>query len=283
MRRHPREGPGGGLGEVVLEGLGLHTARPSRLVLRRRAGPISFVLAHREAPLESARVVGTARATTLEVSESRFGTVEHLLSALGGLGLHSGVCLELTGPELPLLDGGARSYVDALLELGIPGGETPALAVVRDDEVHVGESSYAFKRGEEIHVHVSVDFGDARLDAAASWDGDARDYRARIAPARTFAFAAELLALAHQGGTAHASPESVIVLAPDRVLSAGALFSPDEPARHKLLDLVGDLFFYGGPPRGAVFAHRPGHGSTHVAMRQAIERGIVRRGRAHSA
>jgi UDP-3-O-acyl-N-acetylglucosamine deacetylase len=59
------------------------------------------------------------------------------------------------------------------------------------------------------------------------------------------------------------------------ILCAGAPFSPDEPARHKLLDLAGDLFVYGGPPRGTVSAYRPGHWSTHEAMRVAIARGVI--------
>jgi UDP-3-O-[3-hydroxymyristoyl] N-acetylglucosamine deacetylase len=63
----------------------------------------------------------------------------------------------------------------------------------------------------------------------------------------------------------------------DRVLSAGAPFLADEPARHKLLDLVGDLYLYGGPPRGRVRATRPGHGATHEAMRRALAEGLVAR------
>jgi UDP-3-O-[3-hydroxymyristoyl] N-acetylglucosamine deacetylase len=263
--------------EVVLEGRGLHSGTQSRVILRRRPGPIAFLNGQREVPLRDARVADTTRATTLDMGGRRFATVEHLLAAFGGLGIQTGVSVEVVGPELPLLRGGAREYADALLAIGAKGMENPCLEVVRDGEVRTGDSRYSFQPCEGVHVRVSADFGDARLDRVASWGGDATDFRRRIAPARTFAFAGELALLSHHGGAAHVTPESVIVLTPETVLFAGAPFTPDEPVRHKLLDLVGDLFVYGGPPRGAMLAERPGHGATHEVMREALARGIVRR------
>jgi UDP-3-O-[3-hydroxymyristoyl] N-acetylglucosamine deacetylase len=263
--------------EVFREGWGLHTGSPSRVVLRRRPGPVSIRVAGHESPLVRARVVGTDRATTLEIEGRRVATVEHLLAAFAGLGLHTGVSIEVEGPELPLLDGAARHFAEAMGELGLPGSESPELEVARDDQVVIEDSSYTFRRTDGVHLEVQVDLPFPSLASSATWDGDAQDFVLRIAPARTFAFAAEIPALAEQGRVAHVSPESVVILAADQVLSAGRLFLPDEPARHKLLDLMGDLFLYGGPPRGALLARRPGHGRTHAAMREALERGIVRR------
>jgi len=267
--------------EVVREGRGLHTGRPSRVILRRTARPVSFRIDARESPLALARVVGTERATAVEVDGRRISTVEHLFAALGGLGIYGGVSIEVRGPELPLLDGAARVYAEALCELGLLGGDAPELEVVRDDDVRVGDSIYSFQRADRarVHVEVTVDLPVPGLAGVASWAGDPRDFLLRVAPARTFAFAAEIATLAEQGGVAHVDPSSVVILSSEEILFAGPPFVPDEPARHKLLDLMGDLFLYGGPPRGRVRAHRPGHRATHEAMREAFERKIVRRTR----
>src|SRR5690606_8548586 len=114
-----------------------------------------------------------------------------------------------------------------------------------------------------------------RLERHAAWRGDPDDFRERIAPARTFGFAHELDSLLARDLARHVDPASVVVLAVDRVLSAGPPFRADEPARHKLLDLIGDLYAHGGPPAGTVHAIRPGHAATHEAVRRALEEGIV--------
>jgi UDP-3-O-[3-hydroxymyristoyl] N-acetylglucosamine deacetylase len=266
----------GAADEVVREGCGLHTGSLSSVVLRRRRGAVALRVAGRELPLEAARVVSTDRATTIDVGGRRVATVEHILAAFGGLGVHEGVSIEVLGAELPLLDGGAKAYCEALSELGAER-DACGLEVVRAGEVRVGHSSYSFECSPGSHLGVTIDFDDPRLAPSAAWDGDPIDFHARIAPARTFAFANDVQALALSGGVSRVAPESVVVFGAREIFFAGNAFLADEPARHKLLDLVGDLFLYGGPPRGIVRAHRPGHGPTHAAMREALERGLVRR------
>ena len=260
---------------MILEGRGLHTGSDACIVLRRRTGAVAFVAA-REVPLREAKVVGTDRATTLDLDGRRVATVEHLLAAFGGPGVFHGVSVEVIGPEVPLMDGGAVAFCRALRELGAQSGQGE-LEVVCEGQVTVGDSSYAFTVGDELEVSVTVDFADARVAPEARWDGDPDDFCRRVAPARTFAFAHEVEALARRGLASHVTPESVVILGDREVLASGRPFLPDEPARHKLLDLIGDLFLYGGPPRGAVRAHRPGHGATRVALREAFQRGLVRR------
>jgi UDP-3-O-[3-hydroxymyristoyl] N-acetylglucosamine deacetylase len=127
-----------------------------------------------------------------------------------------------------------------------------------------------------VDVGVEIELGDPRLAREASWRGDAADFRERVATARTFCFDHEIEELARRGLATHIAPEMVVVLG-QVILCAGSPFSRDEPARHKLLDLVGDLFLYGGPPCGSVRAYRPGHWSTHEAVRVALERGVLAR------
>src|ERR1022692_3408697 len=129
---------GSGAAEVVLEGRGLHTGSDARVVLRRRSGEVAFVIA-REIPPREAKVVGTERATTLSLDGRSVATVEHLLGAFGGLGIHQGVSIEVMGPEVPLVDGGALAFCGALRQLGAPSGRGE-LEVACDGQVVVGAS-----------------------------------------------------------------------------------------------------------------------------------------------
>lgn len=222
-------------------------------------------------PVASLVVVPGDRSTVVRAGDAELGTVEHLLAALGAGAVREGLAIDVDGPELPLLDGGARAWCDAIAEL--PGGEAPRIA--RAGVIDVGGSRYVFEPGDDVTIEVTIDFGDPRLAASARWEGDRADFAARIAPARTFGFAHEVEALLARGLAKHVAPSSVVVVAPDVIHAAGAPFTADEPARHKLLDLVGDLYVHGGPFRGRLHAHRPGHAATHEAMRRARAEGLV--------
>lgn len=263
---------------VVVEGVGLHTGSPARVVLLRRAGAVTLRAGDIERTIAELRVGSAARATTVE--SPRVGTVEHLFAALAGLGVREGIAIEVDGPELPLLDGGASAWcaaIDALRLAPADPAAKPTLRIVHDGTVDVGDSRYQVARAAGITVRAEIEFDDARVAPEAEWLGDAADFRARIAPARTFAFLHELAALQAHGLGSHVSPESVVVIAPEAIHSKGKPFTADEPARHKLLDLIGDLYLYGGPPRGVVRAIRPGHGATHAFIRVALERGLLAR------
>jgi UDP-3-O-[3-hydroxymyristoyl] N-acetylglucosamine deacetylase len=241
-----------------------------------RDGPAALRVSGREAPLDTLRVVATERSTTVasEDGAARVATVEHLFAALAASGARRGFVLEIAGPEVPLADGGASAFADAIAALELPS-HPPRLVIARAGRVEVGASVYELEPGDGVEVSVAVDFGDARLAPVASWHGDCADFRARIATARTFGFAREVEELLGRRLASHVTPESVVVVCDDRVLSAGRPFSADEPARHKLLDLLGDMYVHGGPPRGRVRATRPGHAATHEAMTRALALGIL--------
>jgi UDP-3-O-[3-hydroxymyristoyl] N-acetylglucosamine deacetylase len=270
---------------VVLEGRGLHTGAQGRVTLRRTDAPHVMVRGGAKMPawtLGELVPVASERCTVVASRDGRLrvSTVEHLLAALAGLGVRAGVEITLEGPEVPLLDGGAARFVHALDQLGVgtaSPGMAPPVRVVREGTVDVGGSRYVFAPSDQATLEVEIDFDIPGLASRASWAAsDADVFRARIAPARTFGLEEEVLALVERGLAAHVAPESVVVLGRTRVLSAGLPFEPDEPARHKLLDLIGDLTLHGGPPRGSVFAHRPGHAATHAAVALALARGLLR-------
>ena len=198
------------------------------------------------------------------------------MAALAGLGLHDGVAITLEGDEMPLADGGARLFVDALLSLDVVPSRS-RLLVVRAGELTHGGSRMSFAKADDVRVRVAIDFADPRLAADAAWDGSRADFIGRIASARTFGFAHEIDELARRGLASHVAKESVVVVTDDGILCAGEPFTSDEPARHKLLDLLGDLFVWGGPPIGHVRASIPGHAATHALVREALAQGILAR------
>lgn len=283
---------------IARGGIGLHTGRPGRVTISAGEGPVVLRTSEGSAPIAELEVIATARSTTVATGDRRVvvATVEHLFAALAGAGIDEGLVLTIDGPEVPLLDGGAAAFFDAIMAVvgdarRVVGRDAdalpprrPRLTIATAGEIVVGESRYRFEpvRPEAPHacrLEVAVDFNDARLAPSAVWEGDAVDFRARIAPARTFGFAHELGELAAKGLAAHVDPESAVLVTPEGILASGRAFTPDEPARHKLLDLMGDLYVHGGPPRGSVHATRPGHGATREAVRRAVEEGLVERTR----
>jgi UDP-3-O-[3-hydroxymyristoyl] N-acetylglucosamine deacetylase len=261
--------------ERVVDGIGLHTGSPVRVTLRARRGPVSLSVAGVEASLDRFAVVETARATTIAARDGRIrvSTVEHAFAALGGLGIRSGVVLVIDGPELPLLDGGANEWCRALEALALPRGE-PLSRVARAGAVAVGASRYEFYPADRVEVEARLELDHPDVTPEARWTGDAADFRARIAPARTFVLASDVDDLARRGLARHVDPRSVVVIAHDSVHCVGS-YSPDEPVRHKILDLVGDAYLHGGPPLGRTRAIRPGHAANRTAFLQAWIDGII--------
>jgi UDP-3-O-[3-hydroxymyristoyl] N-acetylglucosamine deacetylase len=280
---------------VIVRGVGLHTGKPAVVTIRERGaergtrGPVVLCAGGRQASIAELRTSATTRSTAVEAFDGalRVGTVEHLFAALGALGLYEGLAFEVEGPELPILDGGAAAWFDALAGFrtaatagtaagaGTDAGIGRPLRVARDSTIMVGASRYTFAIRDDLVMEVRVDLDDARLTPDARWTGDPADFRERIAPARTFVRERDMNELVARGLARHVSPESVVVLAPDVIHHAGRPFLPDEPARHKLLDLMGDAYLYGGPPVGGVSAFRPGHTANAEAFRRALAAGIV--------
>src|SRR5579883_537024 len=107
--------------QVTVEGFGLHSGERARVVLRVRPGPVRLARGGLEAPVSELEIVATARATTVAGcgGAMRVQTVEHAMAALAGLGIHRDVEVVVDGPEMPLLDGGAATWCDALARLGV--------------------------------------------------------------------------------------------------------------------------------------------------------------------
>ncbi|MDX2147900.1 MAG: UDP-3-O-acyl-N-acetylglucosamine deacetylase [Planctomycetota bacterium] len=221
-------------------------------------------------------------------------TVEHVLSALAGLGLWHAT-IELDGPEVPIMDGSASAFVSVLAPVattsipravsGAAGRGPTAKAVVLDRQVVVRDerdpsvSIMATPReapGFSATYHFEypklaggVPRRGALASSSVSWHGDAADYAARVAPARTYCLRSEAEQFRAMGLFTHLSARDMLVIddATGEAIENELRF-PDEPARHKLLDLIGDLALLGGPLQADVVATRSGHSLTHELVRQ---------------
>jgi UDP-3-O-[3-hydroxymyristoyl] N-acetylglucosamine deacetylase len=264
------------------------------VTLARREGPLAFEQGGRRAPLPLLAVQRSDAGVTLSDGHGlAIDLVEHLLAAFGGLGIRSGVTAVVEGAELPILDGGAATFADALLELG--GGErapeTPDLYVSKSGRVAANGTGYTFEVADATALHVEVAFDHPAIGTQqARWDGTARSFVESIAPARTFGFAADARELWSQGRATLAArsddanalaafSRAVLVFDANGPVPVTGQAPPREGeiARHKLLDLIGDFALHGGPPQGRVHAERPGHTASHRIIREALALGILSR------
>jgi UDP-3-O-[3-hydroxymyristoyl] N-acetylglucosamine deacetylase len=252
---------------TTLEGRTIDGA-PARVRMTRTDGPVSLG----GTPISKLRLAGTFRTTTVRLDGDRtLGTVEHLFAALAGSLVFSGVSIEVDGPALPILDGGAVDFVEALRALDLAPSR-PALRVVKDGSVSAGGARADFFVADAMHLEVVLE---GVVEGSASWDGDPADFARRIASARTFLLEHDVGAMLSAGFRANVDPKTVVIVTEEGVVAAEGTASRNEPARHKLLDLLGDSYLHGGPFLGRARFVRPGHASNHALVREAIARGIL--------
>lgn len=257
------------------------TIRPSAtsgLLLRARGGDLPALVEHlTDEPLHPAFAGMPPRSTNLARDGGpSIGTVEHLLSALSGMGVWSAV-IEIEGPEAPIGDGSSLPFAEAIRSAGIeptPLSDTNPIVVRERIEVTdglgvivaepLGDASTPCEM--TYHLNYSDAGGAALPPQSASWDGLAGSYLSEIAPARTFSLLSEVEAMRELGLFGGFSPRDLLVLGPSGPIENEWRFE-NEPARHKLLDLIGDLALAGGPIRGRITATRSGHALNHELAR----------------
>lgn len=274
----------------AIEGIGLFSGRPGRVVVHPgEAGHgIWFeradlpgkprVRASVEHVTGDPRLCGlppgvSPRNTTLAREGESFAmTIEHVMSALAGLGVWDAI-VELDGPEVPILDGSAAGFVEAIDRAMGEGGTPAKPLVVRSpipgagDAASIGVKPWPY---EGFHIEYVLDYGSGSPIRAGSayWTGDADAYRREIAPARTFSLLSEAKAMQGAGLFRHLTPRDMLVIADDGRPADNTLRFEDEPVRHKLLDLIGDLALLGRPVRAEIVATKSGHAMTHALVRR---------------
>src|SRR5258706_758151 len=261
-------------------GIGLHSGTKVELVLRPAAAETGIVFRRVDLtpPLEmkadAAMVSDTRMATTLGHGAAKIATVEHLMSALAGLGIDN-CYIDVDAAEIPIMDGSAASFVFLIQAAGIAELNAPKrfvrvlkkVEVVDDDKWARLEPHFGFK------LSFSIDFNHPAIDATpqrVEVDFAREPYVTSVARARTFGFVNEVEALRAAGLALGGSFENAIVLDEYRVLNTDGLRSGDEIAKHKILDAVGDLYMLGRPLIGSYVAHKSGHAINNRLLRKLL-------------
>ena len=255
---------------VEVSGVGLHHGVP--VTLRVTPAPPSTGIVFIRTDLERFAIPASWRhvakvsyATSLMRQGVLISTTEHLLSALIGMGVDN-VIVELDNLELPILDGSALPYVDAILQSGIrtQRRRREYMRILKPVEVREGNKFIAVYPGSGYRIQYTIDFPSPIGKQEASVDLAAETYGTHIAAARTFGYKADEKKLRDMGLIRGASPENAIVLGP-KGPENGPLRFRDEFVRHKVLDLIGDLALAGRRIEGHVVAERAGH-AMHTAL-----------------
>ncbi len=265
---------------VSFSGRGLHSGELSKVTVSplQEGGPVLETGGER-APLASCRAEGVGRGTSVLLpGGARARTTEHLFASLLGLGLWS-VRVSLDGPEMPACGGCASGFADELFlaseqippcEIPGRGAISPALPVALVDEARGGFLSLF--PGGGLRVTYVIQYDRSPIGTSmASYDHEADDFRECIAPARTFALASEVDRLRADGLARGGSLENAVVVGADSVQASGGLRFPDEFVRHKILDLLGDLYLLGSPLNARIIAVRAGH-AMHCRLVERLRR-----------
>ncbi|MFN3565433.1 MAG: UDP-3-O-acyl-N-acetylglucosamine deacetylase [Burkholderiaceae bacterium] len=261
-------------------GIGMHSGTKVELVLRPAAADTGIVFRRVdvEPPVDIAAtadaVVDTRMATTLGRGDVRIATVEHLMSALAGLGIDN-CYVDVDASEIPIMDGSAASFVFLIQSAGIVEQNAPKrfVRVLKPVEVRDGDKWVRLEPHFGFKLRFSIDFSHPAIDATeqdVEVDFAREPYVVSVARARTFGFVNEVEALRAAGLGMGGSFENAIVMDEYRVLNVDGLRSGDEFAKHKILDAIGDMYTLGRPLIGAYVAHKSGHALNNRLLRALL-------------
>jgi UDP-3-O-[3-hydroxymyristoyl] N-acetylglucosamine deacetylase len=257
-----------------LSGAGVHSGKAVRLTVRPAApgAGVTFVrsdLADAAIPASAVAVSTTMMGTNLTNGDASVATVEHFLAACAGVGVDN-VIADLDGPELPILDGSSKPFVDLLLQAGLAEQDAPrrVLKILKPVEVREGAKFARLSPGAGFEMRIAIDYPSKAIGRQAiSFTMKPGAFAKDIGWARTFGFKKDAEALYAQGKALGASMDNTIVIEGDAILNEGGLKAPDEFVRHKMLDVVGDLFLAGGRIEGLYEAEQPGHALNNRLLR----------------
>ncbi len=258
---------------VSASGTALHAGVPVTMTLSPAPPGAGVIFSRRDigmaVPARWDLVGETRLGTVIALDGTGIGVVEHLMAAVAGAEIDD-LFVALDGPEPPILDGDARSYLALLLEAGRREQAMPrrALKVLKEVSVGDGKGSAALRPAATLSYHFEISFpsaaiGTQRFDFAFSRDAFARD----IAPARTFGFVQELDYLKSIDRGHGASLANTLAIDGDAVLNRELMRFPDEFVRHKILDAIGDMALAGAPLIARFEGLRSGHGLNNALLR----------------
>lgn len=261
-------------------GVGLHTGDKVYLTLRPAAPDTGIVFRRVDLPepvsIKAApeHVQDTRLSSTLEVDGVRIGTVEHLMSALAGLGIDNAY-VDLSASELPIMDGSAGPFVFLLQSAGIieQNALKKFIRIKKTIEVHDGDKWVRFEPYQGFKMAFTIDFSHPVFEHSSQSvviDFAEDSYIKEVSRARTFGFMREVETLRAMGLARGGSLDNAVVVDEYRILNSEGLRFEDEFVRHKVLDAIGDLYLLGHPIIGAFTAHKSGHALNNRLLRALL-------------
>jgi UDP-3-O-[3-hydroxymyristoyl] N-acetylglucosamine deacetylase len=267
---------------IKATGVGLHTG--DKVYLTLCPAPVDTGIVFRrvdldpvvEIPAWAENVADTTLSTSLMAHNERVSTVAHLMSALAGLGIDNAY-VDVSAPEIPIMDGSAGPFVFLIQAAGIEEQEAPKkfVRVKRPVTVRDGDKVASFLPYNGFRVSFTIDFDHPVFrdrTAHAELDFSSTSFVREVSRARTFGFMHEIEYLRSQGLARGGSVDNAIVVDQDRILNQDSLRYDDEFVKHKVLDAIGDLYLLGNTLIGEFRAYKSGHGLNNAALRALIAR-----------
>src|SRR6266487_5236687 len=292
--------------EVSISGTGIHTGVLVDMILKPAVANFGIQFQRTDLPGEPIikadcdLVTDTSRGTTLEINGVKINTVEHVLAALVGMGIDN-VLIALNGPEVPIIDGSSGPFVEIIEKAGVEEQDAEKFWYALDQNIVYKDEKKNVELiaipADEYSITTLIDFNSPVLGTQHAGLKHIRDFKNEIAPCRTFCFLHELEMLIEnnliKGGDinnaivvvdkpvteeemknlAKVFKRDKIEIKSEGYLNNLELRFPNEPARHKLLDVVGDLALIGYPVKARIIANRPGH-SSNIAFAKKIKQYI---------
>ena len=260
---------------AVTAGIELHGGQHTRIVLRPAPTGTGLVFIRSDITDRDNRidvkpdaVTGVKNCTTLSNAAGvKVATIEHLLAALAASGIDN-LYIDIDGEELPALDGSAEPFLELIEQVGIELQAAPRryVKVLETIEVKIGDSFAKIEPCDNLELDVTIEFDDDAIGKQrVEIVPNVRDFRERLASARTFARLHEVAALKEAGLSKGGSLDNAVIVDGDKILNPEGLRFSDEFARHKALDLLGDLYL-GGPILGRVTTVKGGHAINHQLL-----------------
>jgi UDP-3-O-[3-hydroxymyristoyl] N-acetylglucosamine deacetylase len=262
-------------------GVGLHTGKKVLMTLRPAPPDTGIVFRRTDLPqagevlAHAENVSDTLLGTTLGRGASRVSTVEHLLSAFAGLGVDNAI-VELSAPEVPIMDGSAGPFVFLLQSAGIEEQSEPKhfIRIKRRLRVEDGDKWAEFSPFDGFKVNFEIEFNHPifkRRAQRASMDFSTTSFLKEVSRARTFGFMRDLESLRERNLALGGNLDNAIVLDDFRVLNEDGLRYEDEFVKHKILDAIGDLYLLGHSLIGEFSGHKSGHALNNRLLRALLE------------
>jgi UDP-3-O-[3-hydroxymyristoyl] N-acetylglucosamine deacetylase len=265
---------------LAIAGVGLHSGQETHVrILPAQGGEGRYFVRvdlpnQPQIPARVEYVDRTTLSTELRAGEATIRTVEHLLAALAGLGI-ADARIEVDGAEIPLLDGSAKIWVEAIAQAGLTA-QVPIPQAILQDPIWIreGDAFAAALPAEQWRFTYGIDFDYAAIgNQWQSWSPELEPFADAIAPARTFGLADQIDQLRQMGLIKGGSLDNALVCDRKGWLNPPLRFA-NEPVRHKLLDLVGDLSLLGTIPQAHYLAYKASH-KLHVQLAQAIHQSLL--------